>query len=171
MIKQHLNKMSALCAALMLGAAIHASADNVATDAVAGDNILGFGPQTFSELKAEFAGKPFVVSLWSVDCAPCRVELDMLGEMKKADPSFPLVVISTDSIEKREDAADILDEYQLADETTWMFADNFVERLRFSIDPGWYGELPRSYFYDADHNMTAHSGILTEDKLRELFPF
>jgi hypothetical protein len=111
-----------------------------------------------------------VVSLWSVDCAPCRVELDMLGQMKKADPDFPLVVISTDSIEMREDAADILDEYQLAGETTWMFADSFVERLRFSIDPGWYGELPRSYFYDAEHNMMAHSGILTEEKFRELFP-
>ena len=82
-----------------------------------------------------------------------------------------MIVISTDSIKNREDAVDILDEYQLADETTWMFADSFVERLRFSIDPNWYGELPRSYFYDPDHNMTAHSGILTEEKLREMFAY
>jgi thiol-disulfide isomerase/thioredoxin len=142
-----------------------------ANDSTVADNIQGFGPQTFAQIKAEFAGKPFVVSLWSVDCAPCRVELDMLGQIKQADPDFPLVVISTDAITNREDAADILDEYQLADEVTWMFADNFVERLRFSIDPGWFGELPRSYFYDAEHNMSAHSGILTEAKLREMFPF
>jgi thiol-disulfide isomerase/thioredoxin len=116
-----------LSAAVLLG-----SAHQGVSDEAPADNIQGFGPQTFTAIKAQFAGKPFVVSLWSVDCAPCRVELDMLGQMKKADPDFPLVVISTDSIENREDAADILDEYQLAGETTWMFADSFVERLRFS---------------------------------------
>jgi hypothetical protein len=72
--------------------------------------------------KTRFTGKPFVVSLWSIDCAPCRLNLDMLGQMKKADP-------------------------------------------------GWYGELPRSYFYDAEHNMMSHSGILTLEKFRELFPY
>jgi thiol-disulfide isomerase/thioredoxin len=163
---------SAACLTLLSSALIFANVGTVsANDSTVVDNIQGFGPQTFAQIKAEFAGKPFVVSLWSVDCAPCRIELDMLGQLKKADPSFPLVVISTDAISKREDAADILDEYQLADEITWMFADNFVERLRFSIDPGWFGELPRSYFYDAEHNMSAHSGILTEAKLREMFPF
>lgn len=166
MINIQRSQFRMLAAALCLSPAWIANAADTAPD-----NIQHFGPQTFNEIKAAYAGKPFVVSLWSVDCAPCRVELDMLGQMKKADPSFPLVVISTDSIANREDAADILDEYQLAGETTWMFADNFVERLRFSIDPLWYGELPRSYFYDAEHGMTAHSGILTEEKLRELFPF
>jgi thiol-disulfide isomerase/thioredoxin len=135
------------------------------------DNIQDFGPQTFAQLKSQFAGKPFIVSLWSVDCAPCRVELDMLGKLKQADPALPLVVISTDSIEKREEAVDILQGYALDGVPTWMFADTFVERLRFSIDPMWYGELPRSYFFAPDHSFTAHSGILTAEKLAELFPF
>jgi thiol-disulfide isomerase/thioredoxin len=148
---------AALCAAAMQGA--HA------------DNIQDFGPQTFAQLKSQFAGKPFIVSLWSVDCAPCRVELDMLGKLKQEDSSFPLVVISTDSIEKREEAADILQGYALDGVPTWMFADTFVERLRFSIDPMWYGELPRSYFFAPDHSFTAHSGILTDEKLAELFPY
>jgi thiol-disulfide isomerase/thioredoxin len=135
------------------------------------DNIQDFGPQTFAQIKAQFAGKPFIVSLWSVDCAPCRVELDMLGKLRQADPDFPLVVISTDTIEKREEADDILLGYALDGVPTWMFADSFVERLRFSIDPMWYGELPRSYFYAPDHSFTAHSGILTAAKLAELFPY
>jgi len=138
---------------------------------VQADNIQDFSPQTFGELKSQFGGKPFIVSLWSVDCAPCRVELDMLGKLKQADPEFPLVVISTDSIEKREEAADILQGYALDGVPTWMFADTFVERLRFSIDPMWYGELPRSYFFTPDHSFTAHSGILTAEKLAELFPY
>src|SRR3989338_7075928 len=77
------------------------------------DNIQSFGTSTFAELKAVFADKPFVVSLWSVDCLPCRVELEMLGELKKEDPSFPLLLISTDSIENREEAVYILEEYEL----------------------------------------------------------
>lgn len=132
------------------------------------DNIQSFGTSTFSELKADLAGKPFVLSLWSVDCLPCRVELEMLGELKKEDPSFPLLLISTDSIENREEAVYILEEYELEGIKSWMFADSFIERLRFSIDPAWHGELPRSYFYSADHSFTAHSGILTREKLMEL---
>ncbi len=135
------------------------------------DNIQDFGTQTFAQLKSQFAGKPFIVSLWSVDCAPCRVELDMLGKLKQADADFPLVVISTDSLDKREEAVDILQGYGLDGVPTWMFADTFVERLRFSIDPQWYGELPRSYFFAPDHSFKAHSGILTADKLAEFFPY
>lgn len=145
------------------------SASIFCTQALA-DNIQSFGTSTFAELKANFANQAFVVSLWSVDCLPCRVELEMLGELKKADPSFPLLLISTDSIENREEAVYILEEYELEGIESWMFADSFIERLRFSIDPAWHGELPRSYFYKADHSFTAHSGILTREKLMEFFP-
>jgi len=135
------------------------------------DHIKAFGTSSFAELKNELSGQPFVVSLWSVDCLPCRVELEMLGELKKQDPSFPLLLISTDSIEKREEALYILEEYALDAIDSWMFADAFIERLRFSIDPSWYGELPRSYFYARDHSFTAHSGILTREKLLEFADF
>jgi len=134
-------------------------------------NISAFGNSSFAELKTELSGQPFVVSLWSVDCLPCRVELEMLGELKKQNPSFPLVLISTDSIEQREEAIYILEEHALDAIDSWMFADAFVERLRFSIDPSWHGELPRSYFYAKDHSFTAHSGILTREKLLELSGF
>jgi thiol-disulfide isomerase/thioredoxin len=135
-----------------------------------GDNIQEFGTKSFAQLKQDFAGQGFVVSLWSIDCLPCRVELEMLSEIKQQDPEFPLLLISTDPIEKREDAVYILEEYDLDKIESWMFADAFVERLRFSIDPSWYGELPRSYFYDDAHTVKAHSGILSRDALNQLFP-
>lgn len=134
------------------------------------DKIQDFGTQSFAQIKSEYEGKPFVVSLWSIDCAPCRVELKLLGELKKNDPDFPLVVISTDSIENREEAADILDNYELQDIKTWMFADAFVERLRYSVDPLWHGELPRSYFFKADHSFESHSGVLTREQVQNYFP-
>ena len=134
------------------------------------DNIKDFGTQSFEQIKSAYEGEPFVLSLWSIDCAPCRVELKLLGELKKEDPSFPLVVISTDSIENREEAADILDSYALQGIETWMFADAFVERLRYSVDPLWHGELPRSYFFKADHSVESHSGVLTRAQLEGYIP-
>ena len=89
----------------------------------------------------------------------------MLGELVAADPNLPLVLISTDQIDERDYANDILQDAGLASTPSWIFADNFTERLRFTIDPQWFGELPRSYYYDAEHNMKAHSGIMTRDML------
>ncbi|WP_339869770.1 hypothetical protein [Pseudohongiella nitratireducens] len=129
------------------------------------DNFKPFTTESFAAIKEQYAGKPFFVSLWSVDCPPCRVELDMLGELVAADPNLPLVLISTDQINERDYANDILQDAGLASTPSWIFADNFTERLRFTIDPQWFGELPRSYYYDAEHNMKAHSGIMTRDML------
>lgn len=134
------------------------------------EDIRPFDAQSLAQIKEEFSGKPFVLSLWSIDCAPCRVELKLLGEIKQKDPKFPLVIISTDLIEDREEALDILDSYDLAEFESWMFADAFVEKLRFSIDPLWHGELPRSYFFAQDHSFESHSGILSRAQLEEFFP-
>jgi len=41
------------------------------------------------------------------------------------------------------------------------------DKLRFYIDPGWYGELPRSYFYDAAQQRSGHSGALTRAQLQD----
>lgn len=125
------------------------------------DQIRPFDIETYAAIVAEHAGRPFLVTLWSVDCPPCREELAMLGELKREQPDFPLVLIATDSIDRRADAALLLDHYGLAGFESWMFADAYAEPLRFSIDPGWYGELPRSYFYAVDRSFTAHSGVLT----------
>jgi thiol-disulfide isomerase/thioredoxin len=121
--------------------------------------------ESFAKIKADYKGKPFLLSLWSIDCAPCRLELELLGKQKTKDASFPLVLISADSLKQRETAFYILEEYSLDGLTSWMFADNFSERLRYSIDPNWYGELPRSYLFDASHAAFAHSGVLTQQQL------
>ncbi|MFM1896179.1 MAG: hypothetical protein RLZZ385_1253 [Pseudomonadota bacterium] len=138
-------------------------------DPAVSDNIQPFGTGTFAQLKAGFQGRPFLVSLWSVDCPPCRLELQMLGELMAEQPDFPLLLISTDDIQKREDALFVLEDYNLDHIESYMFADGFVERLRFSIDPGWYGELPRSYIHSADGQVEGHSGVLTRERIDAAF--
>ncbi|MDP6652171.1 MAG: hypothetical protein QGF90_08715 [Gammaproteobacteria bacterium] len=93
----------------------------------------------------------------------------MMGKILQLNPDLPFVLISTDSIEPREFSEEFLEDFQLSEIESWMFADSFVERLRFSIDPNWYGELPRSYFFDANHEMDAHSGIMSQELLTEWF--
>lgn len=130
-------------------------------------DIRPFMADTFAALKAERAGQPFILALWSVDCPPCMVELQMLGRLKAEKPDLPLILVSTDNIALQEDASDFLADFGLAGITSWMFADAFTESLRFSIDPQWYGELPRGYLFDREHQAHAHSGIMSEQMVRE----
>jgi thiol-disulfide isomerase/thioredoxin len=131
-----------------------------------GLDIKAFTADSFAQIKRERAGQPFVLALWSVDCPPCMVELDLLGRLRQEDPDLPLVLVSTDAMDLKADAEDFLRDYGLDDMTSWMFADDYAAPLRFSIDPQWYGELPRSYYFDAQHQSEAHSGIMTEAQLR-----
>ena len=134
-----------------------------------GNDFRSFTFDSFSEIKAQYEGQEFLLGLWSVDCPPCLVELSMMGELLELNPDLPFVLISTDSIDTSEDAIEFLSDFNLAQRESWMFADSFVERLRYTIDPSWYGELPRSYFFDKDHNMQSHSGIMTKELLQEWF--
>ncbi len=95
--------------------------------------------------------------------------MEFMAELVRLNPDIPYVLVSTDPIDQRVYSAEFLEDVGLADKESWMFADNFVERLRFSIDPNWYGELPRSYFFDSNHAMKSHSGIVSEALLQEWF--
>lgn len=153
----------------LLRAFLFIGGSGIVTAAAADDSFRPFTATSFAEIKAAHAGQEFLVGLWSVDCPPCLVELDMMGEILEHNPDLPFVLISTDPIADREWAYDFLLDFGLARRESWMFADSFEERLRFSIDPNWYGELPRSYFFDADHQMQSHSGIMTRELLEQWF--
>ena len=157
-----INRLSALLLLMtMLACSVSAQAQQ--------DNFKPFTADSFAEIKASFAGQEFLLGLWSVDCPPCLVELDMMGELLTLNPDLPFVLISTDPIEERGAAAEFLEDFGLAGYESWMFADSFTERLRFTVDPAWYGELPRSYFFDSNHQQQSHSGIMTPELLESWF--
>jgi len=133
------------------------------------DNIRPFTADSFKEIVAASDGGEFLLGLWSVDCPPCLVELRLMGGVLKRNPNLPYVLVSTDPIEDRDLAAEFLEDLGLAGIESWMFADHFVERLRHSIDPNWYGELPRSYFFDGNGKRESHSGIVDEKLLASWF--
>ncbi|MFU8790212.1 MAG: hypothetical protein ACNA7G_14370 [Methylobacter sp.] len=51
----------------------------------------------------------------------------------------------------------------------WVYANENTQKLQFEIDPGWYGELPRTYFFDSSHQCTGVSGTLSKADYDEMF--
>ena len=108
--------------------------------------------------------QPFIMVLWSLDCPPCMHELNMLGLLYKKNPDLDLVLISTDSNSTKEEINNLIKEFGLSDVDSRVFSNDSQQSLRYSIDPAWYGELPRSYFHNKDER-SAVSGLLSEVKL------
>ena len=110
-------------------------------------------------------GQAFVVVLWSIDCPPCLHELKLLSQLRDSGLETRLILVSTDGADYRNDLEKLIEHEQLSGYEHWLFNDALPERLRYSIDPAWYGELPRAYFYDEQGKRTARSGMLTEEIL------
>ncbi len=124
-----------------------------------------FSAGSLAAIQAHFAGKPFILTLWSLECHHCAKELQLLGRLVRENRNLPLAIVSTDSPADAQALRAALKRHGLAQLDTWVFADAVPERLRYTIDPAWHGELPRSYLYDATHRREAHSGLLGEARL------
>lgn len=117
---------------------------------------------SMKEMATMHAGKPFILAFWSLSCAHCKANLAQFGKMLQRHPQLSLVLVSTDTQEENPAIMATLDKYGLEKLQTWVFADNFVERLYFEIDRKWRGELPRTYLYEANHQVRAITGRLDE---------
>lgn len=126
---------------------------------------FGFG--SFGELLAARKDEPFLLVLWATDCAPCRQEFALLAEVRAANTGLPMTLIATDNIQESTLIVDMLEKFGLSDVESWVFAEQNAQKLRFEIDPSWYGELPRSYFYTAEHNRRGISGRLERAAIQE----
>jgi len=159
----------ALAAAALAVAAIAASlaaspmANAAGNAGAAATSLKPFEPQSVEQIAASHKGKPFVILVWSMDCEFCQHSLDVLSRARAANPGFDIVTISTDPLSdaalsqlvtKRLSGINLL-----AD--AWSFGEQPPERLRYAIDPRWRGEKPRSYWYDAQGQRSAHSGVIT----------
>jgi hypothetical protein len=116
---------------------------------------------------ADHQGKPFILALWSLDCAYCGDDLGLLGKMLSRHHTLPIVVVSTDTPGQSNEILSTLKTYRLQNAESWVFADRFTERLRYEIDPQWHGELPRLYLYDAQGKSTALSGKIERSKIEQ----
>lgn len=114
---------------------------------------------------AAHQGKPFILALWSLDCTHCRDDLALLGKLQAKYRTLDVVLVATDTPSQRSEIQTVLKRYVLQRAESWVFADSYVERLRFEIDAQWYGELPRTYFFDAAGGSIAVSGKIERQQI------
>lgn len=124
-----------------------------------------FTSGSLKKIQDERTGRPFILALWSASCTHCPEELRVLGQWVKKYPRTDIVLISTDSPAESEELSKLVQNYGLSSKQQWVFADPQPEKLRFEIDRRWYGELPRTYFFDAQHRRLATSGLIPHEQL------
>jgi thiol-disulfide isomerase/thioredoxin len=121
---------------------------------------------SLAQIQAARQGKPFVLAFWSIGCTHCPTELKTLGELKRRHPKLDIVLVAADTPDDARQTAQLAKSYGLEKVEQWVFADPMPERLRFEIDRRWYGELPRTQFYDRNHKVEAVSGVVPEERLQ-----
>lgn len=115
---------------------------------------------SWKQLLEENAGKPIIVHFWGVTCAPCLAELPNWTRMVKQYPDLRVILIAADPFpQEAARVSEIIDSAGLGSAENWTFADRFVERLRFEIDPRWVGELPRTLLIDKSGAVKSYSGL------------
>lgn len=118
-----------------------------------------FDAGSLAAIRLANQGRPFVLSLWSVHCEPCAREMAVWREMQARHPGVKVVLVATDSPEEAERAEAFLRRHDPGPAERWRYAEAFDEKIRHAIDPKWRGELPRTYFHNAAHEIEAISGL------------
>lgn len=123
---------------------------------------------SWRQIVKSHAGRPTVVQFWGVTCGPCKVELPMLGEFMKTHPAVDMVTVSADLVPNLPEATTaMLDKAGLAGAENWIFNDDFVERLRFEVDPQWQGDIPRTILISRDGQSTTIEGSVEIDAVEK----
>ena len=123
---------------------------------------------SFEHIKQMHKGKQWLMILWSVDCPACFKELALIQKLRKQKSDLALVIINADdSDELATERLQVTVDFEMNDLTNYYFNDGQGDRSRFMIDSSWYGELPRSYFIDAQGKFHGKSGLLKEDLIKK----
>jgi thiol-disulfide isomerase/thioredoxin len=122
---------------------------------------------SWQDIRRAHAGQPVVVHFWGLTCGPCRNEKPRWGRLLQERPDLRLVVIDADLIPNAAGlVSEMLVKTGLAGAENWIFADDFVERLRFEIDPRWRGEIPMTLLIARDGKTTTIEGVADPAQVR-----
>ena len=138
-----------------------------ATPVQADGQLRAFERGSWQAILRAHAGRPTMVNFWGVTCGPCKVELPLLGQLMRETPTLDVVTVSADFVPSLpETTASMLDKAGLSAAENWIFSDGFVERLRYEIDPGWQGDIPRTVLIARDGKITTIEGIVDIAEVR-----
>jgi thiol-disulfide isomerase/thioredoxin len=117
---------------------------------------------SYQQILTNNASQPFMLVVWSITCSSCLKDMPLLSRIHKKRPELKIIMVAADDISETDQIQSILKKDQLFDIDNWVYADENTQKLQFEIDPKWYGELPRTYFFDKAHQRESISGVLSE---------
>ncbi|MBT3888859.1 MAG: redoxin domain-containing protein [Nitrosomonadaceae bacterium] len=127
------------------------------------ENIHSFTPGSMEKILSAREGKPFILVFWNLDCQYCPTELKMLSKLKlKYTDRLDVVLVATDTLDDVPQLISRVKSYGINVAEQWVFASSVPERLRFEVDKRWYGEVPRTHFYDLAHKRTVKTGLVDQ---------
>ena len=127
-----------------------------------------FGSASWQTLRAAHKGKPLIVHFWSIACGPCIEELPKWAAFLKAHPKAPVIFVDWDRPGGEKDRITAeLQQVGLATADNWTLDADFEAKLRFHIDRGWMGELPRTETIARNGTVTGFSGAADFNKLAD----
>lgn len=127
-----------------------------------------FTSGSYQQLLKEYADKPFVLMIWSINCTSCLKKMPLMNELRKSMPDINMIMLATDDASAADQVKSILTGSELNQVDNWIFADANPQKLRYEIDPKWYGEVPRTYFLDKDHQRLGISGSVPRETLETI---
>jgi len=126
---------------------------------------MPFEINTRNVIEKKYLNQPLIISFWSIDCPYCIDDLKKLGKALSKNKNVKLITVCVDGKESAKKAERILNLAHLPEHERYQYAEVDEDKLRYSIDPTWYGELPRTYFYDTAHQVTPLSGKISNSFL------
>ena len=126
---------------------------------------MPFEINTRNVIEKKYLNQPLIISFWSIDCPYCIDDLKKLGKALSKNKNVKLITVCVDGKESAKKAERILNLAHLPEHERYQYAEADEDKLRYSIDPTWYGELPRTYFYDTAHQVTPLSGKISNSFL------
>ncbi len=132
-------------------------------------DFMPFDMNTRQVIEKRYIDQPLIISFWSIDCPYCLDDLKKLGKALSKNTNVKLITVCVDGKESAKKAERILSQANLPKHEQYQYAEVDEDRLRYNIDPAWYGELPRTYFYDAAHQVTPLSGKISNSFLDKWF--
>ncbi|MDO9170186.1 MAG: hypothetical protein Q7U18_14000 [Methylobacter sp.] len=128
-----------------------------------------FTSGSYQQILSSNANQPFMLVIWSINCSSCLKDMELLSNIHKSRPELNMIMLAADELSVTDQVQQILEKNQLSDIENWIYADENTQKLQFEIDPKWYGELPRTYFFDNTHQRTGVSGVLSKQEYDEMF--
>ncbi len=128
-----------------------------------------FVPASYQQMINSHPDRPLMLTIWSRTCTICMQKMPLLSALKKEWPDIHVITLSTDDAAESEQIVEILAQHGLNTADNWIFADSNAQKLRYEIDPKWFGELPRTYFIDKTRQRRGISGGLTREQYETVF--